>query len=627
MSDITEIKRRLNNRAADVAEYLLPRGVREGTEWCAGDLQGNAGKSLKVRLSGPKAGTWADFAAHGESGDLIDLWCQVKRLSLVQALDDIRAYLGLERPRFEKREKAYRRPEQLKCTEPRAAVRDYLTAERKLSADAIRAYHVAEDGRTIIFPGILPDGELASVKRLKIDRKPDGKKDTWVEADCEPVLFGWPAIDPDARTIVLTEGEIDAMTSWDYGIPALSVPFGGGGGRKQGQWIEGEYERLARFEVIYLALDMDAEGDAAAEEIANRLGRHRCRRVRLPRKDLNACLQAGIERAQICRCFDAASSLDPPELMRAGAFADDIVNLFHPKGGVAAGYVLPWRKVADRIVFRPGEMTLWTGATGAGKSQVLSHVLVAMGEQGARVCIASLEMAPAQLLRRMVKQAGNVDRPSEGFIREIVDWLDEWLWVFGVVGKAGVSRILEVFEYARARYGCDVFAIDSLMRLGVGTEDYEGQEKAVFELVSWAIENGVHLHLVAHSRKSDRTLLHAIPDAEDVKGTSEIGSNAFNIIGLWRNRKLEDEIHKATEGLERGDASLQDKVNELAEQPPIIVNVAKQRNGDWEGKFGLWFSPTTYQYRSARDDRSGHRFVAFSQPRTAASSTPDEMEL
>jgi twinkle protein len=41
----------------------------------------------------------------------------------------------------------------------------------------------------------------------------------------------------------------------------------------------------------------------------------------------------------------------------------------------------------------------------------------------------------------------------------------------------------------------------------------------------------------------------------------------------------------------------------------VIVNVAKQRNGDWEGKFGLWFSPQTYQYRSADDDRLGRKVV------------------
>lgn len=329
-------------------------------------------------------------------------------------------------------------------------------------------------------------------------------------------------------------------------------------------------------------------------------------------KDLNECRKAGISADEIRRCFEAARSLDPPELIRAGAFADAVVNLFWPSQDREPGYRLPFAKAGDRVVFRAGELSLWTGATGAGKSQLVSHVVVAMGDQGARVCIASLEMSPGQLIRRMVKQAGNVDRPPEPYIREVVDWLDGWLWIFGVVGKTAVGRILDVFEYARARYGCDVFVIDSLMRLGVGAEDYEGQEKAVFQIVSWAVEKGVHVHLVAHARKSDRSASHAVPDAEDVKGTSEIAANASNILAVWRNRKLEDEIKATAETADRGDPGARLKLDELLAKPPVIVNVAKQRNGDWEGKFGLWFSPETYQYRSAHDDRHGHRFV---QPR------------
>jgi len=608
IADITEIKRALENRAHDVAEYLLPRGVLEGREWCVGSTAGEPGKSLKVCVKGSKVGTWADFAAAGESGDLIDLWCFVKRCTLSEALEGIRAWLGVSCPNFEKIKRTYRRPEEPKCTVPKSVVLEYLTVERKLSVNALRAYAIGEDGRTIIFRSLLPDGELALIKRLRIDRTAAGKKNTWVEPDCEPVLFGWQAIDSEVREVTITEGEIDAMTSWDYGWPALSIPFGGGG-KKQQQWIESEFERIARFEIIYLALDMDAEGEAAADEIANRLGRHRCWRVRLPRKDLNECRKAAISAEEIRQRFEGARPLDPPELLRAGVFADTVVDLFWPTVDQEPGYQLPFRKVGDRLRFRPAELVLWTGATGAGKSQILSNALVAMGGQGARVCIASLEIPPGQLIRRMVKQAGNVDRPTEQFIRDIVGWLDAWLWIYGVVGKAAVARILDVFEYARCRYGCDVFAIDSLMRLGVSSEDYEGQERAVFELVSWAVEKSVQVHLVAHARKSDRTAGHGVPEAEDVKGASEIGSNAATIIGVWRNKKLEDEIRVVAEAADRSEAGAQAKLGELNAKPPVVVNVAKQRNGDWEGKFGLWFSLATYQYCSAHDNRLGQRFL------------------
>lgn len=528
MADILEIKHRLHERAEEVAEYLLPRGILEGREWCAGSIQGEPGKSLKVCVKGAKAGTWCDFAAGGDGGDLLDLWCAVKGLSLPEALDAARGWVGLEKPHFEKRERAYRRPDRPRCSIPKSAALEYLTGQRLLSGEVIAAFRIGEQGRTIVFPSLLPDGTLAAVKYLGVDRTPDGKKITRVEAGCEPILFGWQAMaNTNSRECTITEGEIDAMTAFDYGLPVpLSVPFGGGKGAKQ-QWLESEFDRLAQFEVIFLALDMDAEGEVAAEEIAKRLGRHRCRRVKLPRKDLNECRMAGITAEEIRRAFDAASTLDPEELSRAGAFTESVIGLFWPAAGDEPGYRLPWQKAANRLRFRPGELSLWTGATGAGKSQVLSHALVAMGEQGARVCIASLEMLPSQLLRRAVKQAGNVDRPTEPCIREVMAWLDEWLWVFGQVGKAGVTRILEVFEYARCRYGCDTFVIDSLMRLGVGSEDYQGQEKAVFEVVTWAVEKGVHVHRCGGTRARSSSFCAVGPRRRTRRGMSGLPSRSM----------------------------------------------------------------------------------------------------
>lgn len=605
MSDILDIKRALEGRARDVAEHLLPNGVLDGREWCVGSTAGEKGKSLKVCVAGAKKGVWTDFAEGGDGGDMIDLWCAVRRIKLVEALDEIRAYLGMQQPRFERQERTYKRPDKPKCSAPKSAVKEYLTS-RGVSDDAIRLYRVAEDGRVMVFPSLV-NGELIHVKFLKVDRE-NGKKVSWTSSETEPVLFGWQAIDDNAREVTLTEGEIDALTAWGYGFPALSVPFGGGKGNKQ-QWIEREFDRLARFERIYLALDMDAEGEVAAQEITERLGRHRCFRVTLPHKDLNECRQKGVSEDQIRRCFDAAQTLDPDELCRAGQFTNAVIDLFHPTGDREQGYSLPYGKVARKVLFRPGEMSIWTGASGHGKSQVLSHASVHWGQEGARVCIASLEMHPRQLLKRMVKQAGNVDRPTVDYIRAIMGWIDEWLLVFNLVGKSGVKRLLEVFEYARARYGCDVFVIDSLMRMGIGSEDYEGQEKAVFQIVSWAVEKGVHVHLVAHARKADQKNGGQAPETEDIKGASEIGSNAFNIISVFRNRKVEDKIRGLEEQAARGDEAAKMALSDMDDKPTVILNIAKQRNGDWEGKCGLWFNQETYQYRSIEDNRHGMRYV------------------
>jgi len=90
------------------------------------------------------------------------------------------------------------------------------------------------------------------------------------------------------------------------------------------------------------------------------------------------------------------------------------------------------------------------------------------------------------------------------------------------IGKAGIEGLLEVFDHARAKYGCDQFIIDSLMRLGIAGDDYTGQEKVLFRIVDWTISNSVHTHLVAHSRKGESG--QGAPATEDVKGAMEIGA-------------------------------------------------------------------------------------------------------
>lgn len=597
MSDITKLKQMLADRALDVAMKLLPGGKREGQEWRAGSVSGEKGQSLGVHLAGQKSGLWADFNS-GESGDLIDLWCASRRLKLTEALDEIRSYLGISRPEpYRPAKPNYARPQKPRCEKPAARVLDYLKEDRNLPREVIDRYKIGEDGKRIIFPFLLPDGTLALAKARDAVV---GAKPVPTEANCEPVLFGWQAIPENARTLVITEGEIDALSMAAYGFPAMSVPFGGGGKGKQ-NWIENEFDRLERFEKIYLATDMDEPGEQAAAEIASRLGRHRCYRVKLPRKDVNACLVDGVPREEIAATIENAEGLDPDGLKRALSYESNIVRLFYPVSGEPEGYSVPYMGLSGKLIFRPAEVTLWSGDTGSGKSQVISDCTPYWIRQGSRICLASLEMKPQWSLKRLVKQAGGVDRPTPEFLHEILVWLDAGLLLYDWVGKADIKTLLEVFDYARAKYGCDQFVIDSWMRMGIPSDDYEAQEKAIFQLVNWAVANAVHLHVVGHSRKGSRE--RGVPDASDVKGAMEIAANAFNIITIHRNRKIEDEA--ATDG-ERPD---------MTEDPGVTLNVAKQRNGDFEGKVNLYFHTRHYQYFSTLDNR---RF-----PRCYAPSPPD----
>ncbi len=91
----SDIATMLAGHAEALCRELLPAGKRVGAEWRAGDVHGNAGRSLGVRLTGDKAGIWADFNSDHKKGDLLDLIGAVRGLDKKGALAWARDYLGL----------------------------------------------------------------------------------------------------------------------------------------------------------------------------------------------------------------------------------------------------------------------------------------------------------------------------------------------------------------------------------------------------------------------------------------------------------------------------------------------------------------------------------------------------
>lgn len=248
---------------------------------------------------------------------------------------------------------------------------------------------------------------------------------------------------------------------------------------------------------------------------------------------------------------------------------------------------MPWPKVTNEFRARPSELTIWAGYSGAGKSLLLSHVMVAGMKQGYRVCIASMEMPPAVTLVRMAKQICGVSEPSREYVKAAIDWLRDKLWLFDLVGTAKADRLLSVMEYARRRYGVEHFVIDSLAKCGFAEDDYNNQKAFVERLTDFAHEHESHIHLVAHSRKGQNDF--DPPGKMDVKGTGGMTDMAHNVVMVWRNKRKEAEVTMAkTDGVEIRD--------ELSHKPDSAAIVVKQRNYSWEGQINLWLDLATGQY-------------------------------
>jgi twinkle protein len=582
--DISELKIRMGQNVLGIAEHLFPNGKRMGNEYCVGNTNGDAGKSLKIHIGGVRNAYWSDFETGERGRHLFDLWMLTRGLSSVsETCEEIKDYLGVKDPAYETVRKRYSRPQKPRCTAPKNSVRTYLNG-RGISDGTIGTYKIGECGENIIFP-FIRNSELVM---YKIRPARDGAKPVPGEKDMEPCLFGWQAVPDDAREVVITEGEIDACSIYEAsGYPALSVPFGGGGGGKQ-NWIDTEYHGLDRFERIYLCLDQDEPGAAAEDAILSRLGSHRCFRVRLPYKDANDALREGCE---IGRFIKEATLKEPEELVPAGSFREQVKASFLPDQ-IQEGYLLPWSKTQTRFAARPGEVTIWAGKTNHGKSQIISHVMVYAIKQGAKACIASMEMHPKHYLHRAMRQISGCFRPTDGYMDRIFDeFLADQLWCFNVMGGARLDAMVDSFIYARKRYGCDVFVVDSLMRLGVRNDDYAAQADAICRLVDFAVGYDAHVHLVCHQRKSVEGT-----GTDSIRGAGELADNAANVFLVWRDKKLEEEMETASE----------EEQKELEARPSVVLRLEKQRNGDWDGKMGLWFDRDCYRYHEFRETVYGY---------------------
>jgi twinkle protein len=598
--DITEIKSRLNDRVEDVCRVLLPLGKRAGAEWRVGSVGGEEGRSLGVHLAGAKSGLWMDFATGKDGGDLIDLIAAVKGLGLAESVKWAKDFLGISAPKFSPAvpPKKFKRPDRPKGVQtPQFAVRDYLMG-RGLSPATIEAFQVAEiecrrfrrkrggyyEGATIVFPfKTARDGELCLLKFLAVDRpviegegKPERLQD--VSPDAEPILFGWQAFPARSREVVICEGEINAMSLAQYGMPALAPPFGAGKGAKQA-WIEREWERLEQFERIVLVFDKDEAGEEAVRDLVDRLGRHRCF-VAPPcpdgHKDPNDCLRFGVPLERMVAWITAAEPRDPEELRPAESYTDAVLETFAPATEREQGYSMPISGL-ERFRTRLGELTLWSGFTGHGKTEVLNWVhMSSLLRRGERSCIGSYEMPAPRLLHRCTRQLSGTETPSPDHIRACMSWLAGKLWIHEREDRrANLESILSTFLYAYRRYGVRYFVIDSLMRCGIKEDDYPAQSEFAYRLATFCMQYQVHIDLVAHGKKQDSDKVET--DTQGVKGAGGLADQAHNVVIVARNTRKE--MRNESGG------------------PDGWIRVVKQREGNgWLGSVEIYFDPKSKQY-------------------------------
>jgi twinkle protein len=273
----------------------------------------------------------------------------------------------------------------------------------------------------------------------------------------------------------------------------------------------------------------------------------------------------------------------------ASDFVGDAKDRLRARASAHRTY-LPWPKCNDSFEFRLGEVTVWAGQNGHGKTDVTTQIALSLIGQDEKVCVASFEMKPVTTIGRMVRMFTMLNPFSEefqgddglsildGLYDQFGEWVENRLWLYDQTGTAQPDTILGMIKYCARELGITHVFIDSLMKCVKSEDDYNGQKDFVDQLCAIAKDCDVHIHLVHHLKKPPKEA--DMPDKHDTKGSGSITDQVDNLFMVWRNKPKEDDL--------KAKGSQSNKQQE----PDSYLLCRKQRNyegnADGEPTIGLW---------------------------------------
>ncbi len=414
------------------------------------------------------------------------------------------------------------------------------------------------EANAIVFP-YRWNGEVANRKY-----RPHPQKNPMMqEADALPTLYNVDALGDAPDEIVWVEGEMDVVALWECGVHhAVTLKDGAPAEAtfrdddKRFAALKTHADVLTKAKRIILAGDMDKPGVALRDELARRLGRHRCRIVEWPQ----GCKDAGdtlIEHGPdaVTGCLGEARPYPIEGLRSTYGGALLALRARPPPPTMTTGAA-----ATDAILKLPadGRLIIVTGYPSSGKTAWARFVMVHTAkEAGRRWCCFSPEMQPWEQFIAACAEvvSGKPFWPVSGRERMSVEdvmhaeaWLTDRV-VMMVCDAEDQSPTLDWWlEHARMavlRDGVTDALIDPWNEVEHNRGDMTETEyigRSLQRLKAFALRHGCNVWVIAHPAKP-------VPlkpgEKRGAPGPYDISSSAH-----WFNKAdLGLTVHSATPGM------------------------------------------------------------------------------
>jgi twinkle protein len=409
-------------------------------------------------------------------------------------------------------------------------------------ATAIR-FKLFSEGHEIGFPYI-ENGKIVHVKYR------NAKKVFRSSAGTKLIAFGMH-LDFN-ETLIITEGEFDALSFYEAGYSAISCS----NGAESFTWLDNCYKWVDQFEKIIIAYDNDEKGIKGREELSRRLGRERCYKFTYPEgfKDANEMLLACKTQENWKEVFKYYFKYEPfpiDGIISVNDLRERIFDL--RKKGFPQGETTGFPNLDSLMSWAPGQLTVITGVPSHGKSEFIDQLMIRL--KHLNWLIFSPENVPEEAhLSKLIEKNGKKPffKMNNQELSNQMDDLEKCFTFCDIEEIKTIDEIMSLTKQAVLSKGVKGVLVDPYSRI---EHNYAGKQteteyvrKILDSLSSMARHLQVHIILVAHPTKmqKDEVGNYIVPNLYSISGSAHFFNTADNGITVYR-RKQQDGGQDKTE--------------------------------------------------------------------------------
>jgi len=486
----------------------------------------------------------------GKSGDVIQFIMDHQNKSYYEAIKLLSEKYNIE---LETNTKKYDRPVQRLTKLSKSTINYFET--RGISNNTLLRFNVTESTEWMPkaqaeVPAInfnyYRDEELINIKyRAK-------NKDFKLAKNAELIFYNIDAI-KDSESVIIVEGEIDALTLYECGhYNVVSVPNGAGNNM---QYLDNCYKYFENKTRVMIATDNDDPGNNLCEELARRIGKEKCYKVTYPIgcKDFNDVL-VNHGKAIVSNVIEHATCFPIEGIHTMDDMYEDVCNYY--ENGYPKGYETKIDGLDDYITFSGGQITMITGVPGSGKSEFLDYIMTKLSMNyrwNWGVC--SFENQPSafhvtKLQEKVTGKAFQFRQNPEHRLNK-----DEFNTSIGIIDQhfsfinvnkvdVTVDGIIDKARELVLRKGIKGLIIDpwNYIEHKVPPNQTETQyiSESLTKFKAFALLNDIHIFIVAHPTKvakNKQTGEFDVPTLYSISGSAHFFNKTDNGICIHREYK------------------------------------------------------------------------------------------